>query len=72
MLKETVKQIINKYLSPNYLELNIGRIATIKSNELTIIPEEADVVFSDTYEGKENQTVIRSYDIEKLVKLTTN
>lgn len=65
----SMKKIVDKYLSPNYLELNIGRIATIKSNEITIVPETADVVFSDTYGGKEGQLVVRSYDVEKLVKL---
>ena len=36
---------------------------------LTENPEEADLVFSDTYQGKENQTLIRSFDKEKMVKL---
>ena len=32
-------------------------------------PEEATVVFADDYKPAEGQTVVRSFDIEKLVSL---
>lgn len=33
-------------------------------------PEKADIVFDDEYEAKEGQTVVRPWDVEKLVSLT--
>ena len=66
---------IEKYLQPNYLDINIGLIAECRG-ELVTNPAEADVVFDDTFvpavenEDSEVNTpvaVIRSYELEKLV-----
>lgn len=72
---------IEKYLQPNYLDVNIGMIAECRG-ELADNPMDANVVFDDTYapEAHENpddfdpvkQTVIRSYELEKLVAFINN
>jgi hypothetical protein len=69
---------IEKYLQPNYLDVNIGMIAECRGN-VVLKPEEADVVFDDTYtqEAFEDteitkQAIIRSYDLEKLVAFINN
>lgn len=65
------KQIasIYKYLNKNYLkDINMAKIISCKG-ELVSSPELADVVFDSNYMAKENQKVIRPFDIEKLVKI---
>ena len=71
---------IEKYLKPDYLTVNIGMIASCRG-ELVNNPAEADVVFDDTYtvtksiddtEEVKTQTIIRSYELEKLVSFVNN
>lgn len=71
---------IEKYLQADYLDINIGMIAACRG-DVVASPEEADVVFDDKYvtvdisESVKDeagnvykpQTVIRSYELEKLV-----
>ena len=62
-------------MDPAKLELNMGLIASWRG-EIVETPEEADVVFADDYATPVNfrdengepksQTVIRSFDVEKL------
>jgi hypothetical protein len=68
---------IEKYLQPDYLTVNIGMIAACRG-ELVSDPTEADVVFDDTFTiGVDTAgdidvklpTVIRSWELEKLVAL---
>ena len=66
---------IKAFMDPAKLELNMGLIASWRG-ELVETPEEADVVFADDYTTPVNfrdengepksQTVIRSFDVEKL------
>ncbi len=70
-------EAIKAFMDPAKLELNMGLIAEWRG-EVVNTPEEADIVFADDYVSKvENlpvaedgstreQTVIRSFDIEKL------
>lgn len=67
MSPEDVK-VAKKFLEGNFLELNIGRIASHRG-ELVSSPEEADYVFDDAYKPAEGQTVVRSYELEKLVSI---
>ena len=71
---------IEKYLQPDYLKVNIGMIAACRG-ELVEDPSEADVVFDDNFvpeiydENGEVRTpveVIRSWELEKLVKLVNS
>lgn len=71
---------IEKYLQPGYLLVSLGMIAACRG-ELVNDPAEADVVFDDTFvpaienENGEVNTpveVIRSWDMEKLVKLVNS
>jgi hypothetical protein len=57
--------MVKAYFDESKLELNMGLIASLRS-EVVETPEEAEVVFSDNYKPAEGQTVIRSFDIEKL------
>jgi hypothetical protein len=67
---------IEKYLQPGYLDVNIGMIAECRG-ELADNPMDANVVLDDTYvpvisEDSDDvdpvkQTIIRSYELEKLV-----
>ncbi len=66
---------IEKYLQPGYLDVNIGMIAECRG-ERVASPEEADVVFDDTFvpaitdeagEVKTPVMVVRSWELEKLV-----
>jgi hypothetical protein len=60
---------IKKYLDPNYLSaMNVKLIAEARGTVVST-PEEADYIFDDTYQPVDNQKVIRSTDIEKLVAL---
>jgi hypothetical protein len=72
-------EAIKAFLDPAKLELNMGLIASWRATEVVETPEEADVIFADDYTTPVNfrdengepksQTVIRSFDIEKLVAL---
>ena len=69
---------IEKYLQPDYLDVNIGMIAECRG-ELQLNPADADVVFDDNYTqepfedtGITKQAIIRSYDLEKLVAFINN
>ena len=73
---------IEKYLQPDYLKVNIGMIAECRG-EVVSEPAEADYVFDDTYvqvpsephdEGtvEAEQCIIRSWELEKLVKLVNS
>ena len=76
LMIQTNSQVINaadinnaiKIMSTSYLEFNMATLASLRG-EVVSNPEEADLVFSDTYQGHENQTLIRSFDKEKMVKL---
>jgi hypothetical protein len=64
---------IEKFLNPECLDINIGMIAECRGTK--VAPEEANVVFSDTYtevvpEGESpKQLIIRSWELEKLVAM---
>ena len=58
-------EAIEAFMDPAKLELNMGLIAEWRG-EVVETPEEADVVFMDDYKPTEGQTVIRSFDVEKL------
>ena len=71
---------IEKYLQPDYLKVSLGMIAECRG-ELVDNPSEADVVFDDNFvpelyddEGnvKTPVEVIRSWELEKLVKLVNS
>lgn len=67
---------IEKYLNQSYLEVNMGIIAECRGI-IVDNPEEADVVFDDTFEVpeiseneiKKDYKIIRSWELEKLVSL---
>ena len=61
--------MIKAYFDESKLELNMGLIASLRG-EVVETPEDAEVVFADDYKPAEGQTVIRSFDIEKLVAIT--
>jgi hypothetical protein len=60
--------MIKAYFDNSKLELNVGLIAEYLGEKVET-PEEATVVFADDYKPAEGQTVVRSFDIEKLVSL---
>ena len=73
---------IEKYLQPDYLKVNLGMIAECRG-EVVSDPIEADYVFDDTYTQKHSephddgtddaeQIIIRSWELEKLVKLVNS
>ena len=71
---------VEKYLQPDYLDVNIGMIAECRG-EIVDDPMKADVVFDDTFtigidlaDGQEVKlpTIIRSYELEKLVAFINN
>ena len=64
-------EAIERYLVPSALNINLGLIASYRG-EVVENPEEAEVVFADNYVAAEGQTVIRSFDIEKLVSIINN
>ena len=61
-------EIVKKYMDSNFLELNVGLVARARG-EVVTDPAEADVVFDDAYVPTENQKVVRTYELEKLVAL---
>ena len=72
----TSDDMVNKFLSPNFLEINMGNILACRG-EVVKDPCEADVVFDDNYipetepEGSTEQKVIRTFDLEKLVSISS-
>ena len=72
---------IKAFMDPAKLELNMGLIAKWLATEVVENPAEADYVFADNYTTPVNlqdengepkvQTVIRSFDVEKLNSLAT-
>ena len=72
-------EAIAAFMDPAKLELNMGVIAEWRAAEIVTTPEEADVVFMDDYTAPvfpkdadgncRVQTVIRSFDIEKLATI---
>ena len=69
---------IEKYLQSDYLKVNLGMIAACRG-EVVTDPAEADVVFDDTFVPASNETsdakapeVVRSWELEKLVKLVNS
>ena len=73
---------IEKYLQSDYLRVNIGIIAACRGYVVSD-PAEADIVFDDIYVQKisepsddgrvdTEQTIIRSWDLEKLVAFVNN
>lgn len=65
-------KVIQKFFDKDFLEINIGNVVA-NFGELTDNIEEANLVLDDTYvsteNAVENQTVIRSWETEKLVAL---
>lgn len=75
VVKASGFKTIEKYLQPDYLDVNIGMIAASRG-DIAYDPAEADVVLDDTYVQEVSddadalkQTIIRSYELEKLVAL---
>lgn len=60
----SVFDIISKFLPEQ--KINLGSVLS-KRGEVVDNMEEADIVFDDTYTPLENQKVVRTYEIEKLV-----
>jgi hypothetical protein len=73
---------IKVFMDPAKLELNMGLIAEWRAAEVVESPAEADYVFADDYTTPINlqdengepkvQTVIRSFDVEKLNELANS
>ena len=59
---------IERFLNPNFLEINVGNVVENRGVKVET-PEEAEVVFDDSYTPAEGQKVVRSYELEKLVSL---
>ena len=59
-----------KYLDSAFLELNMGKIISYRG-EVVTTPEEADVIFADDIKPAENQKVVHSWEVEKLVSIST-
>lgn len=72
---------IEKYLNDAFLDVTIGMIAECRG-DVVDTPEDAAVIFDDTYVQKEHnesdivmmteQRIIRSYELEKLVEFINN
>lgn len=63
-------KLLLKYLDPAFLELNMGKIISYRG-EVVNIPEEADIIFADDVKPTENQKVVHSWEVEKLVSIST-
>jgi hypothetical protein len=67
---------ISKYLSTNFLRINMGAIIEARGVKVDT-PKEADVVFDDGYipktgkDGSSEQKVVHTYDLEKLVSISS-
>lgn len=59
-----------KYLDSAFLELNMGKVISYRG-EVVTTPEEADVIFADDVKPAENQKVVHSWEVEKLVSIST-
>lgn len=72
----TSDDMVNKFLSPSFLEINMGDIIACRG-EVVSDPCEADVVFDDSFmpemtkDGTPAQKVIRTFDLEKLVSISS-
>ena len=60
--------VVRNYLSSHYLDINMKTILE-NSGEIVNKQEDADYVFDREYQGKENQKVIRPFDVAALVKI---
>ena len=60
---------VTRYMSDSSLEFNCGLVADLRSEYSAVKPEDATIVFSNTYAPKEGQTVVRTWELEKLVAL---
>lgn len=63
-------KLLLKYLDSAFLDLNMGKIISYRG-EVVTIPEEADIIFADDVKPIENQKVVRSWEVEKLVSIST-
>lgn len=63
-------KIVLKYLDPAFLELSMGKVISYRG-EVVTTPEEADVIFADDVKPAENQKVVCSWEVEKLVSIST-
>jgi len=72
----TADDMISKYLNSSFLDINMGNIIACRG-EVVSDPCEADVVFDDTFmpemtkDGTPAQKVIRTFDLEKLVSISS-
>ena len=71
VVRGTEGELVSSYFDSSKLELNMGLVAEWRGVKVET-PEEADVVFADDYKPAEGQTVVRSFDIEKLATLATD
>ena len=71
VVRGTEGELVSSYFDNSKLELNMGLIAEWRGIKVET-PEEADVVFADDYKPAEGQTVVRSFDIEKLATLAND
>jgi hypothetical protein len=62
-------KVVTRYMSDSSLEFNCGLVADLRSEYSAVKPEDATIVFSNTYAPKEGQTVVRTWELEKLVAL---
>ena len=68
VVRGTEGELVFSYFDSSKLELNMGLVAEWRGTKVETL-EEADVVFADDYKPAEGQTVVRSFDIEKLAAL---
>ena len=60
---------IDAYLNRNYVtNFNMYKLLSYRG-QIVNNKEEADVIFDDNYIAKDGQTVISSFNIEKLISL---
>lgn len=65
-------ETIKDYLSSAYLQtFNMYKLLSFRGNVVDD-KENADIVFDRDYIGKENQQVIKPFQVEKLVALLNN
>lgn len=63
---------ITKYLTPDFLSINMYDVLAARATELVETPEEADIVFDADYVAVDDtQKVIRPSDVSALAKLAT-
>jgi hypothetical protein len=66
---EDLKMVL-KYLDPAFLELSMGKVISYRG-EVVTTPEEADIIFADDVKPAENQKIVHSWEVEKLVSIST-